>query len=175
MRTRWLLLMTGLVLAALAFTAGACNDDDEGTSPTATTGAALPTDTPAAVDATETPAGAGTPVGGAADVNVTENADLGSILTDAEGYTLYVFANDEAGVSNCADACAQAWPPLTVEGAEVAGGEGVTGALATAERDDGTLQVTYDDQPLYHFGSDNAPGDTNGNGVADLWSVVVVE
>ena len=97
---------------------------------------------------------------------------LGSFLVDANGMTLYIFLNDEPGKSNCYDACAQNWPPLLTEGAPVAG-EGVDAALlGTAERSDGTMQVTYNGWPLYYFVNDAAPGDTNGQGLKDVWYVV---
>lgn len=39
-------------------------------------------------------------------------------------------------------------------------------------REDGAEQVTYGGWPLYHFAGDEAPGDTNGQGVNDVWFVV---
>ena len=81
--------------------------------------------------------------------------------------------NDEAGVSNCVDGCAAAWPPLTVEaGAEPEAGDGVTGTLGTIERADGTIQVTIDDVPLYYYAADTAAGETTGQGVNDVWFAV---
>jgi predicted lipoprotein with Yx(FWY)xxD motif len=50
-------------------------------------------------------------------------------------------------------------------------GDGVGGALTTFERPDGTLQVAYDGAPLYYFGNDTGPGDTNGQGLGDVWFV----
>ena len=41
----------------------------------------------------------------------------------------------------------------------------------TITRDDGTMQVTYNGLPLYRFANDTAAGQTNGEGVAGLWSV----
>jgi len=47
-------------------------------------------------------------------VQVRYDAALGHFLTDDAGMTLYVFSNDEPGVSNCVDACAVNWPPVIV-------------------------------------------------------------
>ena len=41
-----------------------------------------------------------------------QDAKLGNILTATDGLTLYLFTKDAPGVSNCADKCAAAWPPL---------------------------------------------------------------
>src|SRR5690606_20162860 len=43
----------------------------------------------------------------------TASSELGTILVDGEGMTLYVFDNDSGGESACYDACASTWPPLT--------------------------------------------------------------
>lgn len=102
--------------------------------------------------------------------------ELGSFLTSFDGMTLYTFANDEPGVSNCADDCAEAWPPFTVAtDVDLTAGAGVTGELGTMEREDGALQVTYNGTPLYFFDEDAGPGDTNGQGVGDVWFVAAVE
>ncbi len=108
----------------------------------------------------------------ATTVMLTESDELGSYLTDAAGMTLYTFARDVPGTSNCYDRCALAWPPLLVEdGAELIAGDGIPGELGTTARDDGTVMVTYNDWPLYYFVNDEAPGDTNGNNVGNVWAV----
>ncbi len=105
-------------------------------------------------------------------VNVGGNDELGAFLTDADGMTLYVFMNDEMGVSNCAGDCATAWPPLTVESADaLVKGDAVPGVLGTIEREDGTIQVTVNDYPLYRWQDDAAPGDATGHGAGDVWFV----
>jgi predicted lipoprotein with Yx(FWY)xxD motif len=105
----------------------------------------------------------------------TSETDLGTIVTDAEGLTLYMFGADQDGESTCYDDCAATWPALTVDGKPVAG-DGIDAAqLGTTERDDGTTQVTYAGLPLYHFASDAEPGDTNGQGIGDIWFVVSPE
>jgi predicted lipoprotein with Yx(FWY)xxD motif len=118
---------------------------------------------PASADTGEDPPAPGT-------VQVAES-DLGTILVDAEGMTLYLFQADADGTSTCYDDCATTWPPL-IDDAPAAG-EGADPALiGTTPRDDGSVQVTYDGQPLYFFAADQGPGDTEGQGVGDVWFVV---
>lgn len=105
-------------------------------------------------------------------VQVRYDAQLGHVLTDAQGMTLYVFSNDEAGVSNCTAGCAENWPPLTVESESVPVAPlAAPGEFATTERDDGSLQVTYNGWPLYGWARDEAPGDTTGQAANDVWWV----
>ena len=112
-----------------------------------------------------------TACGSSADPTVElASSGLGDILVDADGNTLYLFVPDGQGESVCYDDCATAWPPLTVEGVA---GDGVDdGLLGTTERTDGTEQVTYNGWPLYYFANDAATGDTNGQGLNDVWYVV---
>jgi uncharacterized surface protein with fasciclin (FAS1) repeats len=82
------------------------------------------------------------------------------------GYTLYVFDNDLGSSSSaCNDACATNWPPVLVTDGDVSSVEG----LSTVARTDGGLQAAYQGRPLYFFTGDAAPGDTNGQGVNDIW------
>ncbi len=106
-------------------------------------------------------------------VSVIEDEELGSVLVGSNGMTLYTFNNDEAGVSNCTEGCLANWPALTVaEGEEIVAAEGIDGEFGTITReDDGTLQVTYNGQPLYYWVRDITAGDTTGQGVGDVWFV----
>jgi predicted lipoprotein with Yx(FWY)xxD motif len=98
--------------------------------------------------------------------------DLGDVLVDTEGMTLYMFDPDAQGDSTCYDDCATAWPPLLVDG-DPAAGDGVDAALlGTTERTDGTVQVTYNDWPLYYWAQDAAVGDATGQAVNDVWWVL---
>jgi predicted lipoprotein with Yx(FWY)xxD motif len=100
------------------------------------------------------------------------STDLGDVLVDGDGMTLYMFEPDEQGDPTCYDDCAEAWPPL-LTGDEPAAGDGADAALVgTAQRDDGTTQVTYDGWPLYRWAADEAPGDTTGQGFNDIWWVL---
>ncbi len=99
--------------------------------------------------------------------------DLGTYLVGPDGRTLYAFTRDVTpGVSACTGGCLEAWPPLLVEeGQTLVAGDGVTGTLATAPRDDGTLQATYRGRPLYYWQGDTEAGQTTGQGVNDVWFV----
>jgi predicted lipoprotein with Yx(FWY)xxD motif len=112
----------------------------------------------------------------AATVEVA-SASLGDILADPDGNTLYMFVPDQQqeGEPTCYDDCAEAWPALEATG-ELTAGEGLDQSLlSSAERTDGTTQVTYNDLPLYYFSGDEAAGDTNGQGLMDVWYVVSPE
>ena len=123
---------------------------------------------PAATVAATTAPAANAPV-----IDLADNSGLGKILVDSQGMTLYTFAKDDPGVSNCYDQCAEKWPPLLVEqNAALQAGEGISATLATTERKDGTHQVTVNDMPVYYFFKDTKPGDASGQGVGDVWFVL---
>jgi len=151
---------TAITALLLALALGACAADDA-----TTTTAADATTTTAAADTTTTEAAAT----GEGSV-VLASSDLGDILTDSEGRTLYLFNPDAQGDSTCYDDCAEAWPAFVEEGTA---GEGVDASLlGTTTRTDGAVQVTYNGWPLYYFSGDAAPGDTNGQALNDIWWVV---
>jgi len=98
----------------------------------------------------------------AASGSALKTATIGgaSVLTNAQGFTLYWFAPDTSTTSKCNGACASFWPP--VKGPATAG-TGVTGTLGTITRADGATQATYDGHPLYTYKGDTAPGQDKGN------------
>lgn len=104
--------------------------------------------------------------GGGATLAVKNlGGDVGSVLVDSKGFTLYYFEKDKGGKSACYGACAEGWPPLTTEGA-AKGMSGVQAAkLGTTKRSDGTVQVTYAGWPLYTYVADTKPGEDNGTDV----------
>lgn len=106
-------------------------------------------------------------------VTIAETPELGQFLADAEGMTLYIFTNDEPGVSNCDADCAANWPPFVADDISSLP-EGFTGELTTITRDDGSEQVAYNGWPLYYWAQDMAPGDTTGHEVGDVWFVAEV-
>jgi predicted lipoprotein with Yx(FWY)xxD motif len=108
----------------------------------------------------------------AADVPVGQgDTELGTVLVDAEGLTLYGLTDDTDGVSTCDGACAEAWPPLTVDGSDLPAGLD-SELFSVVERSDGTFQLKAAEWPLYRFAGDAAPGDTNGQGSGGVWFAV---
>ena len=107
----------------------------------------------------------------------TATDDLGTYLVGPDGRTLYYFTRDVTpGQSVCFGGCLEAWPPLLAgEDATLVADEGVTGTLAAAPRDDGTMQATYRGRPLYYWQGDTAPGETNGEAVGGVWFVAQVD
>lgn len=166
-----LVMAAGLVLAA-------CGGDDAASD---ATDVAAPATTAATSGSTSAPATSATAADDAATTetgdptgNVTvavATSELGDILVDGDGMTLYVFDNDSEASSACADDCLTSWPPLL--GQDPVAGEGVTGDLATFERaDSGDAQVMVNGAPLYHWAGDAEPGDVTGHGVGDVWWAV---
>jgi predicted lipoprotein with Yx(FWY)xxD motif len=100
--------------------------------------------------------------------------NLGKILVNSKGRTLYLFQADSGTTSACTDTCAAAWPPLTNATPKV--GKGAKASLAgTATRSDGKPQVIYNGHPLYTYSGDQKAGNTNGQGVnafGGLWYVL---
>lgn len=115
--------------------------------------------------AAPTPTAAATPAA-AASVIATQNVGLGTILTNAQGRTLYYFVPERGGKIVCSsNACTTYWPPSLTAGGNPTGGTGVTGQLGVLARTGGTQQITYNTWPLYTFAGDSAAGQTNGQGV----------
>jgi predicted lipoprotein with Yx(FWY)xxD motif len=95
----------------------------------------------------------------------TASTDLGTILIDGEGKTVYLFERDRGPQSTCNGACLADWPAVTTDGRPQAEGDVTAAMLGTSKRGDGTTQVTYAGHPLYYYVGDGSAGDTNGQGV----------
>ncbi|GAA3776902.1 SCO0930 family lipoprotein [Streptomyces phyllanthi] len=101
------------------------------------------------------------------------NPELGEIIRDGKGRTLYRFTKDTAWPmkSNCVGACLDKWKPA--KPVDLKNVEGIDPKLLTTyNRPDGTKQLAIDCWPLYWFTGDKAPGDTNGQGVGRTWFAV---
>lgn len=166
-------------LIVFAMVATACSSGDEAgdttTAPgditTSTTAATTTTNAPTTTttSAPETTEAPQTTVAPSEEI-LLASTDLGDIITDGSGATLYLFLPDEQGESVCYDQCEAAWPPLV---ATTTAGDGLDPSLlGTVERTDGSAQVTYNGWPLYYFANDLEPGETNGQGVNEVWYVV---
>jgi len=95
----------------------------------------------------------------------TRHGKLGTFLVDGKGRTLYLFQKDKTAKSTCSGACAENWPPLLTTGKASASGSARQDLIGTITRADGTIQVTYNDHPLYRFVNDKKAGDTKGQAV----------
>jgi len=92
-----------------------------------------------------------------------ESENLGHILFDEEGVTLYRFTKDKGPKSTCYGACAKSWPPYLTEG-KLKARAVIPSELGFTKRKDGNLQVTYFDHPLYYFSGDTGGAQYNGQG-----------
>ena len=93
----------------------------------------------------------------------TGKTDFGKVLVASNGKTLYAFAADSPGKSNCTDTCLQYWPAAKASGT-VSHSSDVTAKLATIKRSDGTTQLTVNGWPVYTYAADSGPGQTTGQG-----------
>lgn len=85
------------------------------------------------------------------------------VMSDGDGYTLYVFSADSSQTSRCTGECARRWLPLTSSGGKPQAGVGASlGQIGSIQRPDGTFQVTYNGWPLYRFSGDAKPADQSG-------------
>ncbi|NJC67960.1 hypothetical protein HC028_26140 [Planosporangium flavigriseum] len=99
---------------------------------------------------------------------------IGTVVVDAEGYTLYRYDKDTARPpkSNCMEDCWMKWLPvmhtsdLRIEGIDPA----LVGTVVRAE--DATRQVTIGGWPVYRYAGDAAPGETKGHGVGNAWFAI---
>jgi predicted lipoprotein with Yx(FWY)xxD motif len=90
--------------------------------------------------------------------------NLGDVLVDRDGMTLYTFDRDRRGKSACDAQCAASWPPLVA-----AAGAKAAGPYSIIARDDGRRQWAYRGKPLYLWVGDRRPGEHTGDGVDNLW------
>jgi predicted lipoprotein with Yx(FWY)xxD motif len=91
------------------------------------------------------------------------------LLADASGRTVYVFDKDSLGKSNCAGACAAAWPAFVAKAGAIAKGD--FGLIES----NGVLQWAVKGKPLYYFAGDSQAGERNGDGSGGVWHVVIAE
>jgi predicted lipoprotein with Yx(FWY)xxD motif len=103
-------------------------------------------------------------------------SDLGPVVTDAKGMTLYRFDKDTAKPpkSNCSGACATTWPPVPADGAKAPAGIAKSD-LGSVTRADGVKQLTVGGWPAYRYAKDTKAGDTKGQGVGGTWSALAAD
>ena len=143
-----LLFMTLLVVACGS--SSATGSSSSGTTPTTT-----PTSAPPLVKTAQ----------------ATVKGTSETILTNAQGMTLYYFTADTATKAACTETCAGIWPPLLFTGTGSPTSASPLPSALSAVTDANGKQVEYNGHPLYTYSKDTAPGQTNGEGFMGKWFV----
>jgi predicted lipoprotein with Yx(FWY)xxD motif len=96
--------------------------------------------------------------------------DLGLLLVDGTGYTIYRYDRDtpKPPRSNCTGACATKWIPVKA-GGNLPAIDVDQSLIGQITRDDGSEQLTLAGWPLYHYTGDSEPADTSGQGLDQAW------
>jgi predicted lipoprotein with Yx(FWY)xxD motif len=170
--TRSIASMASAAALVLALGLAACGGSNHNNAPAAAPSTPASTTTPSHTAVSQsTTSGGGT-------VGTSSAGDLGTILVDSQGNTVYVFDKDTGTQSTCSGACATNWPPLRADGKPTAGTGATASMLGTTPRSDGKPQVTYNGHPLYTFSADQGPGQASGQGVTAFgapWYVISPE
>ncbi len=103
--------------------------------------------------------------------SATVNGQSVTILTNAQGMTLYYLKPDTATTSTCTGACASNWPPLVfTSSGSPASANALPGTLSVVTDANGQ-QVEYNGHLLYRYSGDTTLGQTNGEGIKGVWFV----
>jgi predicted lipoprotein with Yx(FWY)xxD motif len=159
-----------VVVAVVFLGTAACASSTSPSSPAAQQSPATASPSSSSFSSTGTATASSSADGDGVEIE-REDSAYGEILTDGDGATLYVLTDDGDGQSTCTGDCAVAWPPVLAGSGFEADPE-VAPLLTSFTRDDGSEQLAIDGRPLYTFSGDQAEGDTNGQGVNDVWFVV---
>ena len=101
----------------------------------------------------------------------TVNGASVTILTNAQGLTLYYRTSDAPPSTVCSGGCAGAWPPLVMSGSSSPTSATSLSGKLTIVSDANGNQVAYNGHPLYTYSGDTAAGQTTGEGVGGVWHV----
>lgn len=158
-RSIWAIIVPVLLIGGLVAACGNSTTTGSGDNTPGAAATTAPEATPTAASSTALINTASATVGGQ---QVT-------ILTNAQGMTLYYYTKDTASTVACTGGCATAWPPLLANGSSTpTSSTSLPGTLSVVNGADGA-QVEYQGHPLYTFASDTAPGQTSGEGVGGVW------
>lgn len=124
--------------------------------------------------ASSSPASPSSASSASAEVETLKTATVAghTVVVDGEGKAVYVYTRDNPGatVSACTGGCASLWPAVTSAGAPTL--QGVTGKIGSITGVNGKQQITVNGMPIYYYAKDTAPGQFNGQGVANVWYVI---
>jgi predicted lipoprotein with Yx(FWY)xxD motif len=155
---RALLMVIGLVLVMAVSACGGTTSTGSAPSTPTTAPTTAPTHTTATTFTVQT-------------AQATVNGKTTTILTNAQGLTLYYFTPDTASKTVCTGSCAQTWPPLLFTGTgKPTASTALPGEVEVYKNANGN-QVIYNDHPLYIYSGDSAAGQTSGEGLFGKWFV----
>ncbi|MGW7418338.1 SCO0930 family lipoprotein, partial [Streptomyces sp. NPDC054863] len=159
--------------AVLALTTACGQDNGNGSSGSRSVGNAAPAEKPAGDGyGSGDGYGDGAPAAPkeAGRLAVRDTGQLGRVVTDSAGMTLYRFDKDTAkpSRSNCEGDCAKAWPVVPAGSVSAAPGTDPA-VVGSVTRSDGSKQLTLGGWPMYRFAKDTKAGDLNGQGVGGTW------
>ena len=95
-----------------------------------------------------------------------------TILTNAQGMTLYYRTTDAPPTTVCSGGCASAWHPLLASGSNTPTSKTSLPGKLSVQTDANGTQVEYNGHLLYTFSGDTAAGQTTGEGFGGVWHVV---
>lgn len=121
--------------------------------------------------------GSAAPTTGGVKISSATIPGLGSVLVNAQGRTLYIFAPDKDKKVTCVSACATIWPPAMLPSGQkpVATGSVKQSLLASDPDPAGGQVITYAGWPLYTYVADTSPGQHSGQALnlnGGLWYVI---
>ncbi|WAX76596.1 SCO0930 family lipoprotein [Streptomyces sp. KMM 9044] len=108
-------------------------------------------------------------------LSTRQDPELGEIVVDKDGRTVYRFMKDEAWpepVSACTGACLEKWPVVAPVDINDTKGIQKKNYMTFTRPDNKAEQQTINCWPIYTFVGDEAAGDTNGQGVGGTWYAV---
>ncbi|WP_442544552.1 COG4315 family predicted lipoprotein [Arthrobacter sp. KN11-1C] len=164
-------LGTGLGILALAIALTGCGGSP-GASSTSSSASSPAASSSAASSSASSGGSSSSTSAGAAELK-TASSSFGERVVAANGKSVYIFAKDakDSGKSACTGGCATLWPPVTTTSAMPAV-DGVSGTIGTIPTADGKMQITVNGMPIYFYSKDEDSGDTYGQGVGGVWSLV---
>jgi predicted lipoprotein with Yx(FWY)xxD motif len=140
-------------------------------------GSSSTTSTKSSASTPAAPSTSSTPAAKAVEISTRTLPGLGSVVVNAQGRTLYVFAPDKAKKVTCVGACASVWPPLALSSGQkpVVSGQAKSSLVGSDPNPGGGRTVTYAGWPLYTYVTDTSPGTARGQAInlnGGLWDVI---
>ena len=147
--------MSMLLVALMAVACGNASSTSSGSSSSSSSSGTTPSTSAAIIKTT----------------SATVNGKSVTILTNAQGMTLYYFKPDTATKSACTGSCASNWPPLLFTGSGTPVSANALPGTLSVVTDAHGQQVEYNGHLLYRFSGDTAPGQMHGEGIKGVWFV----